>query len=64
MTFIPFKAVAVDMDGTFENDDKKFDHERFEKVLTQLREHHSFQVVGLYHDYAKISSNFWTGLTL
>ncbi|WEV40514.1 Cof-type HAD-IIB family hydrolase [Lactobacillus sp. ESL0681] len=40
MTTIPFKAVAVDMDGTFVNDDKEFDRNRFDQVLTALRKHH------------------------
>lgn len=37
MTKIPFKAVAVDMDGTFMTDDLTYDHARFEKVLTKLK---------------------------
>ena len=27
---IPFKAVAVDMDGTFLNDQRSYDHDLFE----------------------------------
>ena len=45
MTKIPFKAVAVDMDGTFMNDDLTYDHERFNKVLTKLHEHHIHFIV-------------------
>lgn len=37
MKNIPFKAVAVDVDGTFVKDDKTFDHRRFEKILTELK---------------------------
>lgn len=37
MTKIPFKAVAVDMDGTFLNDRKTFDHKLFSKVLKELQ---------------------------
>ena len=36
MKNIPFKAVAVDMDGTFVNSKNTYDHKRFRKVLTQL----------------------------
>ena len=33
MTTIPFKAVAVDMDGTFLTEKKTFDHQLFGKIL-------------------------------
>lgn len=36
---IPFKAVAVDMDGTFVNDNKEYDHQKFQQLLTKLKEH-------------------------
>lgn len=36
MTTIPFKAVAVDMDGTFLTDKKTFDHQLFGKILNKL----------------------------
>lgn len=39
MTTIPFKAVAVDMDGTFLTEKKTFDHDLFSKVLHKLQEH-------------------------
>lgn len=35
---IPFKAVAVDMDGTFLTEKKTFDHELFGKILVKLQE--------------------------
>lgn len=35
---IPFKAVAVDMDGTFLTEKKTFDHQLFGKVLNKLEE--------------------------
>ena len=38
MTEIPFKAIAVDMDGTFMNDDLTYDHARFRKLLTKIKE--------------------------
>ena len=37
MTTILFKAVAVDMDGTFLTDNKTFDHELFGKILKKLQ---------------------------
>lgn len=33
---LPFKAVAVDMDGTFLDDRKQFNHEQFDQILTEL----------------------------
>lgn len=39
MATIPFKAVAVDMDGTFVKDDLTYDHQRFDKVLTRLHKY-------------------------
>ncbi|MDF7638683.1 Cof-type HAD-IIB family hydrolase [Lactobacillus sp. ESL0791] len=45
MPKIHFKAVAVDMDGTFENDQLEYDHRRFEHVLTKLRQHHIHFIV-------------------
>lgn len=29
MKDLPFKTVAIDVDGTFVNDEKKYDHEMF-----------------------------------
>ncbi len=59
MTTIPFKAVAVDMDGTFENDDKQFDHERFEQVLTKLREHHVHFIVSSGRPLSRLRQDFY-----
>lgn len=36
MTELPFKAIAVDMDGTFCGSDRSYDHQRFSKVLDEL----------------------------
>ena len=33
---LPFKAVAVDMDGTFLDDRKQFNHEQFDQLLTEF----------------------------
>ncbi len=37
MNKIPFKAVAVDMDGTFLNQDSDYNHELFKKVFTKMQ---------------------------
>ena len=39
MKQLPFKAVAVDVDGTFENDKKEYDHEMFGEILYRLYKH-------------------------
>ena len=39
MKDLPFKAVAVDVDGTFVNDEKKYDHEMFGEILYRLHKH-------------------------
>lgn len=36
MTELPFKAISVDMDGTFCGSDRSYDHARFAKILTEL----------------------------
>lgn len=36
MSQLPFKAVAVDMDGTFEDDHRHYDKEEFKTILKQL----------------------------
>ncbi|MCX8735965.1 MULTISPECIES: Cof-type HAD-IIB family hydrolase [Lactobacillus] len=59
MTSIPFKAVAVDMDGTFENDDKQFDHQRFEKVLTRLRAQHVHFIVSSGRPLSRLRQDFF-----
>lgn len=38
MNKLPFKVVAVDMDGTFMRDNQTFDHKRFDRILNQLRD--------------------------
>ncbi|KRL90341.1 Cof-type HAD-IIB family hydrolase [Lactobacillus kalixensis] len=58
MTDIPFKAVAVDMDGTFMNDDLTYDHERFSKVLTRLKKHHIHFIVSSGRPLARLKRDF------
>lgn len=38
---LPFKAVAVDMDGTFLDDRKQFNHEQFDQLLTEFEKKRS-----------------------
>lgn len=38
---IPFKTVAVDMDGTFLNDQRSYDHDLFAQVLNKLEKHNT-----------------------
>lgn len=45
MNKIPFKAVAVDVDGTFVNDQKTYDHARFDRVLSALKANHIHFIV-------------------
>ncbi|RHW49123.1 Cof-type HAD-IIB family hydrolase [Lactobacillus bombicola] len=59
MTLLPFKAVAVDMDGTFENDDKQFDQQRFEKVLTKLRKQHVHFIVSSGRPLSRLQLDFY-----
>lgn len=58
MADIPFKAVAVDMDGTFMNDDLTYDHERFFQVLTRLRKHHIHFIVSSGRPLARLRRDF------
>ena len=50
----PVRMVAVDMDGTFLNDDKTFDVERFERILTCLSRHGIYFVVASGNTYTKL----------
>ncbi len=58
MTSIPFKAVAVDMDGTFMNDDRTYDHQRFDRVLTELRKQHIHFIVSSGRPLARLRRDF------
>lgn len=63
MTNIPFKAVAVDMDGTFMNDDLTYDHLRFKKVLKKLQEHHIQFIVSSGRPLSRLKRDFADFLT-
>lgn len=39
MTNLPFKVVAADIDGTFQNDKKEYDHAMFRQILHKLRQY-------------------------
>lgn len=58
MTTVPFKAVAVDMDGTFMNDDLNYDHERFERVLSKLRKRHIHFIVSSGRPLSRLRRDF------
>lgn len=58
MTNIPFKAVAVDMDGTFVNSENTYDHKRFRKVLTQLRKHGVHFIVASGRPFHRLKEDF------
>lgn len=40
MKQVPFKAVAVDMDGTFVNSQNTYNRDYFDRILTKLRKQH------------------------
>lgn len=58
MNKIPFKAIAVDMDGTFENDDLTYDHERFARVLKKIKENHLHFIVANGRSTARLKRDF------
>lgn len=58
MRNIPFKAVAVDMDGTFVNSKNNYDHKRFEKVLTQLRNNNIHFIIASGRPFHRLRSDF------
>ena len=51
---IPFKAVAVDMDGTFLNDQRSYDHQLFDQVLTKLEKHDIRFIVASGRPFARL----------
>lgn len=54
----PFKAVAVDMDGTFLDSNKQYDHELFEKLLDKMDEQGINFFVASGNQYAKLIKDF------
>ena len=55
---IPFKAVAVDMDGTFLNDQRSYDHQLFDQVLTKLEKHDIRFIVASGRPFARLKNDF------
>ncbi|MDY4003360.1 Cof-type HAD-IIB family hydrolase [Ligilactobacillus saerimneri] len=59
---LPFKVVAFDMDGTFLQDDKKYDYHRFNHVFHRLQDH-GVQVVVASGNPAQILQQYFTEYT-
>lgn len=58
MSKIPFKAVAVDMDGTFTNSQKQYDRDYFQRVLTKLKENHIHFIVASGRPLIRLKRDF------
>ncbi|XGK32527.1 Cof-type HAD-IIB family hydrolase [Lactobacillus acidophilus] len=63
MSKLPFKVVAVDMDGTFMRDDQTFDHQRFNRILNQLRADGAHFIVSSGRPYTRLREDFAGFLT-
>ncbi|KRN86900.1 hypothetical protein IV44_GL001648 [Lactobacillus amylovorus DSM 16698] len=55
---LPFKAVAVDMDGTFLDDRKQFDHEQFDQLLTEFEKRGVHFIVASGRPYVRLKQDF------
>lgn len=55
---LPFKVVAVDMDGTFVRDDQTFDQKRFGRILNQLHENDVHFIVSSGRSHIELRRNF------
>lgn len=58
MTKLPFKVVAVDMDGTFMHDNQTFDHKRFDRILTELHKKGIHFIVLSGRPYTRLRKDF------
>lgn len=58
MSKLPFKVVAVDMDGTFMRDDQTFDHKRFDRILNKLRAEGGHFIVSSGRPYQRLRKDF------
>lgn len=63
MSKLPFKVVAVDMDGTFMRNDQTFDHQRFNRILNQLRADGAHFIVSSGRPYTRLREDFAGFLT-
>ena len=55
---IPFKTVAVDMGGTFLNDQRSYDHDLFAQVLNKLEKHNIQFIVASGRPFARLKNDF------
>ncbi len=55
---LPFKAVVVDMDGTFLDDQKKYDQSAFARLLKKLRQRKVHFIVASGRPYARLAKDF------
>lgn len=55
---LPFKAVAVDMDGTFLDDRKQFNHEEFDQILKEFDKRDVQFIVASGRPYARLKQDF------
>lgn len=55
---LPFKAVAVDMDGTFLDDRKQFNHEQFDQLLTEFEKRGVHFIVASGRPYVRLKQDF------
>ena len=55
---LPFNAVAVDMDGTFLNENRDFDHEEFAKILSIFEKEGVHFIVASGRPYARLKQDF------
>lgn len=55
---LPFKAVAVDMDGTFLNEKRDFNHEEFAEILDILEKENVQFIVASGRPYARLKQDF------
>ena len=58
MNKLPFKVVAVDMDGTFMRDNQTFDHKRFDRILNQLKDQGGHFIVSSGRPYTRLRKDF------
>ena len=62
---LPFKAVAVDMDGTFLDDRKQFNHKEFDQILTEFEQRGVHFIVASGRPYVRLKQAVsYTHLTL
>lgn len=54
----PFKAIAVDMDGTFLDDQKNYDKELFAYLLTKMNEQGIHFIVASGNQYERLRLDF------